>query len=253
MSLLETQNLTLRISKNTLCENLNLQVKHGEIWGILGSNGSGKTTLLKTFAGLHIAKGEIRLNGKSLSSTPIKEMAQIVGILFQESRDVFPLTVSEYCSSGRYPHLNYLGWETTEDRHILQQALIDMELTALSTQNILTLSGGERRRLSIATLLAQSPQLYLLDEPTNHLDLRYQIKILNHFQKLAQSKSVSIIMSLHDINLAAHYCDRILLLLGNGQYLSGTTKNMLNEENLSYLYQHPITHLYQKHWLPRFD
>jgi iron complex transport system ATP-binding protein len=235
-SLLEIKNVTLQIGKQPLCSSLSLHIQSGEIWGILGPNGSGKTTLLNALAGLlPKISGEINLQGENLFSLSRKNIAQKLGILFQESHDHFPQTVWEVCFSGRYPHES-----SKQDQDITEQALFDMDLQKKSNQLIHTLSGGERKRLSIATLLTQTPHIYLLDEPTNHLDLHYQVKILNHFKNLARNKSASILMSLHDINLAAHYCQKVLLLFGDGTYLAGPTHSLLKNPYLSQLYQHPI-------------
>ena len=239
--MLTTKNLTLTIAKKTLCRDLTLEIQPGEIWGILGPNGCGKSTLLHTLAGLLAANGEIILHGKKLADLSRKTIARHIGILFQQCHDLFPQTVYEFCRSGRYPYLNYFGWENEKDTDIVHQALETMELTELKHKNIQHLSGGERRRLSIATLIAQTPTLYLLDEPTNHLDLRHQVKTLTYFRSIANSQSISAFISLHDINLAAQFCDRILMLTGDGRFILGQTKNMLTEENLSFLYQQPLT------------
>lgn len=238
---LTTNNLTVSIANKTICRHLNLEIKAGDVWGILGPNGSGKTTLLHTLAGLHApAQGEITLHGKKLTTIPNKQRAREIGVLFQDSSFIFPQSVYDYCLSGRHPHLAHFMRETAEDHRITQQALAVMGLGNKLQQNVLSLSGGERRRLMVATLLAQVPHLYLLDEPTNHLDIRHQIKILNYFKHLADNHSASIMMSLHDINLAYHYCNKVLLLFGDGEILQGPTQNICTKENLSHLYQYPL-------------
>ena len=174
-----------------------------------------------------------------MHSLPRKKIAQHIGVLLQNTEDRFPQTVLEYCLHGRYPHLSYFGYESKNDRELVLNALTTMELEAFIHRNILSLSGGERRRLSIATLIAQSPTLYLLDEPTNHLDLHYQMKTLQYFQNLARTQSISVCLTLHDINLAAQFCDHLLLLAENPSV--GKTETLLTEENLSRLYQVPLT------------
>jgi iron complex transport system ATP-binding protein len=252
--LLETKKLTLQITSKLICHNLDLQIRTGEIIGVLGTNGSGKTTLLKTLAGLlPIASGEIWLSQQKMSTLSQKNIAQQLGFLFQDTQDIFPQTVVEFCSGGRYPHLNYFAWENEQDKKIIEKALYVMGLENHATQNINTLSGGERRRLAIATLLTQTPEIYLLDEPTNHLDLYFQIKVLNHFKMLAKQNSVSILMSLHDINLAAYYCDRVLILCGDGTFLLGDPVHVISKENLERIYQCPfelIASGTKKAWIP---
>jgi iron complex transport system ATP-binding protein len=127
-----------------------------------------------------------------------------------------------------------------------------MELHELKNKKMPYLSGGEKQRAKIATLLIQNPQIYLLDEPTNHLDLHYQVKILKHFAYLKTSQQKSIVMTLHDINLAAQYCDQILMLFPNGKTLYGKSEEILCEENLSLLYGHPIHKLHPHGFAPSY-
>lgn len=237
--MLKIQNLTLKQHNKILCDNLNFTIQAGEIWGILGPNGCGKTTLLHTLAGLLPADGSIFLKNTLLKNFTRKEIAKNIGLLLQNTEDRFPQTVLEYCQNGRYPHLSYMGLPSKTDRDFIHHALKMMELEHLSNQNIQTLSGGERRRLSIATLLVQSPCIYLLDEPTNHLDLRHQIQTLQFFHHLARTQSISICIALHDINLAAEFCDHVLLLNADAP-LVGKTNLLLSEENLSRLYRQPL-------------
>ena len=247
---LKIMNLTLEINGKKLCNDLTFTIQPGEIWGILGPNGSGKTTLLHTLAGLlPITQGKILLREKNLISLSRKQIAQQVGILFQENYDVFPQTVWEVCKSARYAHPVSVG-----DDNLVKQALADMDLLNHSQQLIQTLSGGERKRLNIATLLTQSPYIYLLDEPMNHLDLHYQVKILNHFKNLAEKKSISILMSLHDINMVAHYCHKTILL-GVDEHKVGDTQSLLTSKHLSHIYQHgisPINIENKTWWQPHF-
>ncbi|MBV8802064.1 MAG: ABC transporter ATP-binding protein [Gammaproteobacteria bacterium] len=249
-SLLKIVNVTLEINKTRLFNNLTFDIQRGEIWGILGPNGSGKTTLLHTLAGLlPVIHGNIFLQEKNLCFLSRKNIAQQLGILFQENQDIFPQTVWEVCQSGRYAHPY-----SSVDADIIKQALIDMGLDSKAQQFIQTLSGGERKRLGIATLLAQKPLIYLLDEPINHLDLHYQVKILNHLKHLVKNTSVSVLMSLHDINMAAQYCQKILLL-GKGEYRMGDTHYLLTSHNLTHLYQYPIKQMCKGNstwWQPEF-
>lgn len=239
-SLLKTQHLSLAIAGKNICKDLSIDIQRGDIWGLLGPNGSGKTTLLNILGGLtpygsrgQTPTSEILLTDKPLKHFSRKEIAQRVGILFQESPFVFPQTVFDYCYSGRYPHEK----NPLLDEAIVLQALQDMALENFSRKNILTLSGGEKRRVAIAALLTQTPQIYLLDEPTNHLDIRYQLHVLQHFKKLAEEKSVGIMIALHDMHHAKKYCNKILMLFENGETLQGNTEAIFTKENLARLYQ----------------
>ncbi len=244
MTSLATQNLTLAATSKLLVFNLNLTIEPGQTLGILGCNGSGKTTLLHTLAGLRNAnQGTVQLNGRPLQSISRQAIARKIGILLQQDAPTFTASVLETVLAGRYPHQS--GWyrETAEDLGIAHSALEAMHLTDYENRCITTLSGGEQRRVSIATLLAQAPDIYLLDEPTNHLDLYHQLQVLNHFHSLARHRRASLIIALHDINLANQFCNHTLMLLKDGQFLLGPTTVLINAENLELLYQIPFINI----------
>lgn len=238
--MMSLHNVSIQIGNKTICRNLTLDIPPGTMWGFLGPNGSGKTTLLHALAGIQPVHGDIKLNHQPFKAIPRKKLAQVVGILLQEFNASFPQSVLEYCLGGRFPHLNYLKSATSIDKQIAFAALENMTLLHLQNQNIQTLSGGEKRRLAIATLLTQQPQYYLLDEPTNHLDIPHQIQVLRHFKLLTQQKNTTAIMALHDINLAQQFCDFIVLLFPNGEIRYGKTNALLTEALLTSLYQHQL-------------
>jgi iron complex transport system ATP-binding protein len=252
---LSTQNLTIHISNQIVCQQLNLTLNKGDICGVLGPNGSGKTTLLHTLANLHpVHTGEIFLDNHPITQLKPKVIAQTLGILFQDTSATFSQTVLEFCLTGRHPHLSHLGFESAADKELALAALTLMDLDKKLPQKVQTLSGGERRRLAIATLLTQTPQIYLLDEPMNHLDIRHQMQILQHFKNLAASQAATVMMSLHDMNIAQHFCTHVLLLFGDSTSLYGTPKDILTAENLSRLYQYPVQgeHIgLRQFWLPQ--
>ncbi|NNM81787.1 MAG: ABC transporter ATP-binding protein [Burkholderiales bacterium] len=239
MKLLETRNLCVRAGEKWACRNLDLAVSQGQCWGILGGNGIGKTSLLHAFCGIgKAASGEILLGEKPLSVLSRRQIAKLSGILFQDAEDLFPSTVEEIVLAGRHPHVDPLRGETPADFGIAREAIAATGLAGMEKRLSSTLSGGERRRLSIAALLAQEPDLYLLDEPTNHLDIAHQVGMLDLFAALSERKAV--IMILHDPNLVSRYCDRVLLLFGEGRTLCGPSSEILTERNLSELYHHPM-------------
>ncbi len=238
--LLEARGLCVPAGEKWACRELDLCVRQGEKWGILGINGIGKTTLLHALCGLRQAQnGEIRLKGRLLSKMKRRDIARIAGILFQDSEDHFPATVLETTLIGRHPHISPWQWESIEDERIARESIKAVGLSGMETRRADTLSGGERRRLALATLLTQDPELYLLDEPTNHLDVRHQIEILEGLSMLAQNPGKALIMILHDPSLAARFCDRILLLFEDG-HLIGSREEILTEANLSRLYHYRI-------------
>ncbi len=239
MTLLSVQGLQLSRGERIFYQHLDWTIQPGERWAILGPNGSGKTTLLHALAGLLPQRhGTICLGENTLHQLTAKKIAQQLGVLFQENTVTFSQTVFDYCLAGRYPHRGYFAKEKCADRDIVLSALQTMSVDHLQTRCITELSGGEKRRVAIATLLAQQPAIYLLDEPTNHLDVRHQMQVLNELMCLAQNKKASIVMTLHDINLAQQYCNHFLLLLNDAPQQG--THDILTVENLSRLYEHPI-------------
>lgn len=237
--MLKTENLCITIGKNIICRHLNWQVNAGEVWGILGPNGSGKTTLLHTLAGLHTQfQGEILIANEKLSHFTPKLLAQKTGILFQHITETFSQTVWEYCLAARFPHQHYFQKKSSHDEAVAKNALQLVELDTLAQHNISQLSGGQKRRLAIACVLIQTPDLFLLDEPNNHLDIRHQIQILKHFRMLSHQESKAIVMTLHDINLAQQFCTHLLLISKDGMIQQGTASELINAENLSKLYGH---------------
>ena len=241
MTLLKTENLGVSIAGKIICENLNLEITPGQCWGMLGKNGSGKTTLLHTLAGLREKdSGSIYLEDQPIDMLKRKDIARKLGILFQDSSDPFPSTVLETALIGRHPHLSTWQWESTEDKSIALQALMDVELNNMEARQVTTLSGGERRRLAMATLLAQDPDIALLDEPTNHLDLHHQMSVLKLLKDKILKKNKALVMSLHDINLAGRFCTHIILLYDGKKITHGPVEDMLNISNLEQVFGHPM-------------
>jgi iron complex transport system ATP-binding protein len=241
MNLLRTSQLAINIGGKTVCRNLNLALEPGQIWGLLGRNGAGKTTLLHTLAGLRAAaSGDIFLREQNLEQLSRKHIAQHLGLLLQHHDDSFPASVLETVLSGRHPHIGDWQWENEADVDIAREALRRVELLDLQTRSVQQLSGGERQRVAMAMLLAQNPEIFLLDEPNSHLDLNYQIRLLDLFCTHARDSGRTIVMSLHDINLAARFCDHIILLADTGEAVTGSADTLLNPQQLSDIFHHPI-------------
>jgi len=242
MSSLICKQLTVSIGNTLVCQDLDLTLQEKQCWALLGKNGSGKTTLIHTLAGLRQPQqGSIQLQQQALSDLNAKQLARQVGVLFQNESDQFPSTVLEYTLIGRHPHLGWLQWESQQDIDIAEKALQQVDLLDMKERDINTLSGGERRRMNIACLLTQNPDIALLDEPGNHLDLQHQIETLSLIRQHYENRT--LLMSAHDINLAVRYCTHALLLFGNGETIQGPLSEILTTDNLQRLYGIPIQKL----------
>ncbi|MBI5041996.1 MAG: ABC transporter ATP-binding protein [Gammaproteobacteria bacterium] len=241
MTVLALHQASLRIGNVEVCRALDVVFNPGECWAILGRNGTGKTTLLHTLAGLHATdSGTVLLDGTPITQQLRRHVAQRLGLLPQDSHDPFPATVLETALLGRHPHLSPWAWETAEDRALARAALAQVELADWDTRTLATLSGGERRRVALATLLTQDPDILLLDEPTNHLDLHHQVALLDLLARLAREQRKTVIMVLHDLNLAARFADHCLLLYGDGNVCAGTSDEVLETSILERLYNQPL-------------
>jgi iron complex transport system ATP-binding protein len=241
MTLLQCDNLSVSIANQTVCSNLDLTIQAGEVWGLLGRNGVGKTTFLHTTAGLHKSdEGSILLNKHSIESLNRRDIAKQLGLLLQQTEESFPCRVLDAVLTGRHPHIDTFAWESTTDIEIAKQALSIVDLQNMETRNIDQLSGGEKQRVAIASLIAQSPDIYLLDEPNTHLDLKHQIQLMDYFKSLAVTQNKSVITTLHDINLAQRYCSHIIMFFGDGSVCLGKAEDLINADTLSKLYQHKL-------------
>lgn len=239
--LLEARRLRVDIGGMTLVEGLDLAVAAGERVAILGRNGAGKSTLLTTLAGLRRpAAGNLLLGGSDAASLSPRLAALRRAWLGQFQNDPFGSTVLETALTGRHPHLGRWDWESPRDAELARGALAAVGLAGLESRPVHTLSGGERQRLAIAALLTQASPLYLLDEPLAHLDLNHQMAVLELFAGAARDCGAGVIMVLHDPALAHRFCDRALLLHGDGQVEVGAVDALLTAERLSRLYGHTL-------------
>jgi iron complex transport system ATP-binding protein len=221
-------------------DDLSWHAAPGELIAVLGQNGSGKSMTMHTVAGLRAPEaGAVILNGQNLTTTARQEIARHLALLPQHVDDIFPATVLDTAMIGRHPHIGRLNWESDRDFSVARAALAAVGLQELAERDVLTLSGGERRRLAIAQVLTQEPQIYLLDEPTNHLDPQHQLDALQLFREKANNGAI-VLASLHDVNLAVRYADRCLLLYGDGRWDLGATDEILDTERLSVLYSTPM-------------
>jgi iron complex transport system ATP-binding protein len=242
-ALLECSKLDVDVANRRLVRDLSFTLPRGTVTCMLGCNGAGKTLTLHTLAGLRpSAGGHVAIEGKALDEWPRRDLARRLGLLTQTTEDPFPSTVIETALVGRHPHIGFWQWENDTDRDIANGALAAVGLTDFQARDIATLSGGERRRVAIAAMLTQDPDVMLLDEPVNHLDPHQQIEVLRLLRARADAGH-SVLMSLHDAGLAARFADQVLLLFGNGEWSCGPTEVALTEESITRLYGTPVIEL----------
>ena len=203
---------------------------------ILGPNGSGKSLSLHTFAGLRSPQsGELLISGRSLLEWPRRALARELAMLPQNVEDPFPASVMETVLLGRHPHIARWQWESSRDLAIASDALAAVGLAGYEERDVLTLSGGERRRAALAAVLAQTPRIFLLDEPTNQLDPNHQLEALQLLRGRADA-GAAVIVTLHDPNLAARFADAALLIGKDGEWQCGHVAEILTAHHLSTLY-----------------
>lgn len=228
--------VTLQVPGRVLVRDLQFSLAPGRVLAVLGRNGSGKSSTLHAIAGLReVSSGGVRIAGRPLRDWPRRELARTLGLLPQLVEDPFPATALEAALVGRHPHLEFWAWESAADRDCARSALAAVDLAGFDERDVATLSGGERRRLSIATILAQDPAIFLLDEPIHQLDPQHQLEVLRMFRARADAGR-TVIVSLHDAGLAARFADDALLLYGDGRWEYGDCATTLSERSIGELY-----------------
>ncbi len=221
------------VEARQIISSVDLSARPGEFVGLIGPNGSGKSSLLRLIYRMYpLESGLICLDEKNISEMKNREVAQSMAVVAQERATDFDFTVYEIVMMGRTPHKKLLDKDAVEDDEIVQQALNHVNMLSFAERNFYTLSGGEKQRALIARALAQRARVLLLDEPTNHLDIRYQLEIL----ELLRSLKITIIAALHDLNIAAAYCDRLYLLQAGKILESGEPKEVLTPPQIKAAY-----------------
>jgi iron complex transport system ATP-binding protein len=237
------------VRHDVVLDDVCLSVERGELVGILGPNGSGKTTLLKLLGGMHRPTiGAVTLDGRPLAEWSHRQIARRIAFVPQETQAPFDFSVLDIVLMGRFPHLGAFALEGPEDLAIARRALAATGTGQFEGRAFSTLSGGEKQRVVIAGALAQSTQLLLLDEPTASLDIGHQIEVQMLLQQLNANQGVTMLLSTHDLNLAAALCRRLVLLIDGRVLASGPTEEVLTPPAVQELYgveadiaRHPAT------------
>lgn len=227
------QDLQVTLEGNHILNEVTLEARAGELVGVIGPNGSGKSTLLKClYRQLAPQKGAVYLNGRDLSGESRRESAKKIGVVSQHNDKGFDFTVLDMVLLGRSPHKKALERDTKQDYAIAHQALREVGMEELAHRSMATLSGGERQRVILARALAQQTPCLILDEPTNHLDVQYQLQLMEIVKRI----NGTVVAALHDLNLAAMYCDRLCLLERGRVVAQGTPEEVLTPQQITSVY-----------------
>jgi len=237
-TLLRVNNLHGGYYKEDIIRGLSLDVNQGDFLVIIGPNGSGKTTFLRLATRvLPVRIGKVFYRDEDIAQMNLKEFCRKVAFVSQDITTDFTFTVMELVLMGRIPHLKRLQFETKKDIEIAQEKLGLTDVLSLKDKRIDQLSAGERQRVVIARALAQEPELLFLDEPTSHLDIGHQIQTLDLLKKLNKQNNLTIVMILHDLNLASAYSDRIVLLDKGVVFKEGSPDEVLTYQNIESVYK----------------
>jgi iron complex transport system ATP-binding protein len=247
--MLEAKNITINYGLRVAVVDISLRAEPGEILAIIGPNGAGKSTLLRTLnVSLAATRGQVLLEGKPLDSYARRTIARRVAVVAQEADLRFPITVMEFVLGGRYAWSNAWGWESERDVEIVSGILRETELEDFGARLMSELSGGERQRAVLARALATEAKVLLLDEPTANLDLAHQATMLRLVRGRCDKRETAAVVVTHDINLAAEFADRVLLLKDGRQIASGPPRAVLTRELLRTVFDlevlvdaHPVT------------
>lgn len=234
--------LSLSAGGKRLLAGLDCTVLPGECWVVFGNNGAGKTTLLRTLAGLRTPdEGKVALYGQPLAAWEPLALARRRAFLAQARRDAFSCPVWQAVMAGRYPYHAQRYWESEDDRFWAREAMRQMDVLSLAERDIRTLSGGERQRVALAAVLAQDTPLLLLDEPANMLDLPQQASLMRLLGRLCREQGKSVVMVLHDLNLAHEAATHALLIKRDGKWRAGKVSEVMQADALSACLGHPVT------------
>ncbi len=230
---LHVKDVSVGYGERTVLDTLNVDIKRGTVTSIVGPNGCGKSTLLRTMSRLlNPTKGEIVLDGKSIHDIPTRKLATQLGLLPQSPIAPDGIVVADLVGRGRTPHQGILGRWSQQDYDIVAEALETTGISDLAERSIDELSGGQRQRVWIAMALAQRTDTLLLDEPTTYLDVKHQLDVLDLLTELNRDRGTTIVMVLHDLNLAARYSDELVAVSGGKVFAHGHPREVITKENV---------------------
>lgn len=234
----ETHDLSVGYGGRPLIEKINLSIEKGRILTLIGPNGSGKSTILKTIT-KHLEKiaGVVTIENDNISKWSNKELAKRLSVMLTERIDPELMTCEQVVAMGRYPYTNHFGSLTPGDRQVVEESLHMVRAEELAERPFTDISDGQRQRIMLARAICQQPEIIMLDEPTSYLDIRHKIELLDILRKMAREKNVAVVMSLHEIDLAAKISDQIICVKGDRIRLFGTPEQVFTGERVKELYE----------------
>ena len=234
----ETHDLSVGYGGRPLIEKINLSIEKGRILTLIGPNGSGKSTILKTIT-KHLEKiaGVGTIENDNISKWSNKELAKRLSVMLTERIDPELMTCEQVVAMGRYPYTNHFGSLTPGDRQVVEESLHMVRAEELAERPFTDISDGQRQRIMLARAICQQPEIIVLDEPTSYLDIRHKIELLDILRKMAREKNVAVVMSLHEIDLAAKISDQIICVKGDRIRLFGTPEQVFTGERVKELYE----------------
>lgn len=233
----ETENLSVGYAGRVLIHDINIAVERGSILTLIGPNGSGKSTILKTIT-RHLEKiaGVVSIDRNNIGKWSNKELAKQLSVMLTERIDPELMTCSQVVAMGRYPYTNHFGKLTRADKAVVDESLAMVRATELADRPFSDISDGQRQRIMLARAICQQPTIIVLDEPTSYLDIRHKVELLDILRKMASEKNVAVVMSLHEIDLAAKISDQVICVKGDRIEICGTPEEVFTDELITSLY-----------------
>ncbi len=235
-SVIELRDLSFAYRDRAVLKSISLSVGSGEMVGILGPNGSGKTTLLRVLSAVLVGTGKAELNGRDIKEYGRRELSRLFAVVPQENRVNFPYRVAEIVLMGRASYHSAFALEGKKDLAVARESMELTDCLTLSNRYFHELSGGEKQRVMIARALAQEPKIFLLDEPAAFLDLRHQVDVFELLRRLSRDRGLTVIAALHDLNLAAVFFPRLVVLREGEIYRDGSPREVLTEKTIDEVY-----------------
>lgn len=241
MEILSLNDIYCGYGAGHILKGVSFEIPKGQFVGLIGPNGAGKSTSFRAMtSSLPISRGQVLYKGKNIEGLRTKEFAREVAVIPQSLDIPFSFSVEDFVGLGRYPHIGRFSGMKDVDHNIVKEALVLTEAYQLRERDISQLSGGERQRALIAQAFAQKPELMLLDEPIAHLDIAHKVHLLDLLKKMNQETGLTVVIVLHDLNLAANYCDRLIMLNNGMVFKDGTVDEVITYQNIEEVFETPV-------------